>query len=145
MVSQFSEDENYSVLLWCDSYIVQYTPSPFLPSILHLNWCSLVFFFLFLIKAKDFRTKKIKYKKYKLAPTPHKLWFLPGLQSHWNCWENSAKRKKQLLNCACSKLYWKSDTGYNNAHFLSACHSHTQQRLKPQWDRMVLGVWHNTK
>lgn len=34
-----------------------------------------------------------------------KLGFPPVHQPPWNCWENSAKRKKQLLNCACSKLY----------------------------------------
>lgn len=35
----------------------------------------------------------------------------------WNCWENSAKRKKQLLNCACR---WQTHT-HMRAHTLPLC------------------------
>lgn len=68
-----------------------------------------------------------------------KLGFPPGSQSPWNCWEHSAKRKMQRTEL-------KSDTGYTIMHTSSLHATATSnRRLNPQWDWMVLGIWHNTK
>lgn len=59
-------------------------------------------FFFFFLNCCWLQQKTLELHK----PYPFsKLGFPPGRQSLWNRWENSAKRKKKLLNCACSKLY----------------------------------------
>lgn len=67
-------------------------------------FCVIFVFWSLLISAKRLWNFKTPYPFSKLG-------FLPGRQSLWNCWEKSAKRKKQLLNCACGRLYWKVTLG----------------------------------
>lgn len=85
---------------------MQYTPYTFFrPYSMSTGTRFLLFLFFELCW---FQQKTLELQK----PYPFsKLGFPPGRQSPWNCWENSAKRKKQLLNCACGKLYWKVTLG----------------------------------
>lgn len=78
--------------------------------------------------------------------TPFKTWILsrPPIPL-WNCWGKLCKEEEADVELCMQKTTKVWHWAHNNAHFLSACHSHTQQRLNPQWDRMVLGIWHNTK
>lgn len=70
-----------------------------------------------------------------------KLGFSPGRQSPWNWTLQRGRSSCWTVHAANCTKEW-----HNNAHFLSACHRHTQQRLNPQWGgRVVLGIWHNTK
>lgn len=105
MASQFLElkkKQNFTLELHCAIYTI------YLFSVRTQCPPELVFcYFCFLIVA-DFSKRLWNFKN--LSPFS-KLGFPPGRQSLWNCWENSAKRKKQLLNCACGKLYWKVTLG----------------------------------
>lgn len=96
-------------------------------------------FWLLLIAAKDFGTSKKTLPLFKTwipsrPPIPLKL--LGKL-----CKEEEAAVELCMQQNCTKEWHWV----HNNAHFLSACHSHTQQRLNPQWGWMVLGIWHNTK
>lgn len=115
MVGQFSEEKNLnSTFKWqlhCAIYTIDLSSvhsrcPPELVCLIFLFSCLSFMFWMLLISAKRLWNFKKKNKK-KNPPYPHfsKLGFPPDHQSPWNCWENSAKRKKQLLNCVCSKLY----------------------------------------
>ncbi len=98
-------------------------------------------FWLLLIAAKDFGTSKKKnltpFQKTWIPPRPPISLKLLGKL----CKEEEAAVELCMQQNCTKEWRWV----HNNAHFLSARHSHTQQRLNPQWGWTVLGIWHNTK
>lgn len=96
----------------CDSYIVQYTPSTFLPSILfvHRSWFLfrswfLYFVWLWLIAAKDFGTSTTTTKKNPPYPPPFsKTWILsrPPILL-WNCWGKKLCKEEEAAFELCAQ------------------------------------------
>lgn len=100
------KDHNFSFMwqLHCAIYTIDLSS---VHSLCPPELVSHLFLVLFLFCVSFFDCCWLQQKTLELQkPYPFsKLGFPPGRQSPWNCWENSAKRKKQLLNRACSKLY----------------------------------------
>lgn len=111
---------------------------PFLPSILnvHRSWFLFFLFFFstcFCVIVADCSKRLWNFKNLTLPPFS-KLGFPPGRRSPWKLLGKlDAKRKRAAVervhaaNCT-EEWHWV----HNDAHFLSARHSHTQQRLNPQ-------------
>lgn len=110
-----------------------------------------VFLFVFyVLNVADFSKKTLELQKKKqkkpTLPPFFKTWIPSRPPVPLKLLGKFCKEEEAAVELCMQQIVLKSDTGvHNNAHFLSACHSHTQQRLKPQRDWMVLGIWHNTK
>lgn len=96
------------------------------------------FFWLSLIAAKDVGTSKTLplFKTWILSRPPIPL---------WNCWGKLCKEEEAAVELCMQETVLKCDTGHTVMHTSSLHTTATPKRLNPQWDWMVLGIWHNTK